>query len=59
MSELTIAEKCRLAEVSRAGFYRSRQAADPDEEDLALRDALQQLVEPSVSPRRTDVAPKT
>lgn len=44
MSELTIAEKCRLAEVSRAGFYRSRQAADPDEEDLALRDALQQLV---------------
>ena len=44
MLELTIEEKCRLAEVSRAGFYRHRQVADPDEEDLALRDALQKLV---------------
>lgn len=44
MLELTIEEKCRLAEVSRAGFYRRRQVADPDEEDLALRDALQKLV---------------
>ncbi len=44
MEQLTIGEKCRLAEVSRAGFYRHRQEKAPDEEELALRDKLQELV---------------
>jgi putative transposase len=44
MPALSIEEKCRLAEVSRAGFYRYLHAAAPAEEDLALRDRLQKLV---------------
>jgi len=41
---LTIEEKCRLAEVSRAGYYRYLQEKAPVEEDLVLRNRLQQLV---------------
>ena len=44
MPALSIEEKCRLADVSRAGFYRYLQAKAPDDEDLALRDRMQQLV---------------
>lgn len=34
---------CRLAEVSRAGFYRDWNATEPDEEEIALRDRMQTL----------------
>ena len=49
MSALTIAplgieDKCRLAEVSRAGFYRYLHTKAPGEEDLALRNRMQQMV---------------
>lgn len=43
MESLTIAEQCRLAEVSRAGFYRYQQEKEPDAAELALRHRLQQL----------------
>ena len=35
--------QCRLAEVSRAGFYRYLQQTAPEQEDLLLRERLQQL----------------
>lgn len=35
--------QCYVAEVSRAGFYRHVQAREPELEELALRDRLQQL----------------
>jgi putative transposase len=44
MPALSIEEKCRLADVSRAGFYRYLQAKAPDDEELALRDRMQKLV---------------
>jgi transposase InsO family protein len=34
---------CALANVSRASFYRSWSQAQPDEEEMALRDAIQRL----------------
>ncbi len=34
---------CRLADVSRAGFYRSWSQSQPDLEEMALRDAIQRL----------------
>ncbi len=42
MPALNIEEKCRLADVSRAGFYRYLQVKAPADE--ALRDRMQQLV---------------
>ena len=36
--------QCWLAEVSRAGFYRHLQKTEPRQEDLLLRERLQQLV---------------
>jgi hypothetical protein len=35
---------CQLAQVSRAGFYRSLQERTPVEEDMELRSAIQQIV---------------
>jgi len=40
---LTIERQCQLAEVSRAGFYRYLGHEKPKEEDLLLRERLQQL----------------
>ena len=34
---------CRLAGVSRAGFYRNWQAEAPDEEETAVRGTIQQI----------------
>jgi transposase InsO family protein len=34
---------CRTAEVSRASFYRSWAQAEPDQQEMALRDAIQRL----------------
>jgi putative transposase len=34
---------CRLAGVSRAGFYRNWKQTEPDEEEVALRDRIQRL----------------
>ena len=36
-------QQCQLAEVSRAGFYRYLQQAEPDQADLLLRARLQEL----------------
>lgn len=41
---MTIEDKCRLAEVSRAGYYRHLKAKAPEEEDVELRDRLQTMV---------------
>ncbi len=41
---LGIERMCRLAEVSRAGFYRSLQEQRPAEEDMEVRSAIQQIV---------------
>lgn len=41
--ELTIERQCQLGTVSRAGYYRSFQAAAPHEEEAELRDALQRI----------------
>jgi transposase InsO family protein len=40
---LTIERMCQLTQVSRASFYRWLKAAAPEEEDLALRDAIQRI----------------
>ena len=40
---LTVEQQCRLAEVSRAGFYRHLQQTAPKEADLLLRARLQEL----------------
>ena len=37
-------EQCWLAEVSRAGFYRHWQEREPNQEEMLLRDRLQQVV---------------
>jgi transposase InsO family protein len=42
--ELGIERMCRLAGVSRAGFYRHWQASAPRQEETGLRDAIQKLV---------------
>ena len=41
---LSIERMCRLAGVSRAGFYRSLQEQAPVEEDMEVRSAIQQIV---------------
>jgi putative transposase len=41
--ELAIETMCRLAQVSRASFYRHWSAAEPAREETALRDRLQRL----------------
>ena len=40
---MSIERKCQLAEVSRAGFYRSLRERTPAEEDMELRSAIQQI----------------
>src|SRR5690348_13733906 len=40
---LTRRRMCQLGQVSRAGFYRYRQAPEPVDRDMELRDALQRL----------------
>src|ERR1700722_12571337 len=40
---LTVEQQCQLAEVSRAGFYRYLQQAEPDQADMLLRARLQEL----------------
>ena len=41
---LSIERMCHLAQVSRAGFYRSLQAQQPVHEEMAVRSAIQQIV---------------
>jgi putative transposase len=41
---LSIERMCHLAQVSRAGFYRSLQAQQPQQEELEVRSAMQQIV---------------
>jgi transposase InsO family protein len=41
---VTIERLCRLARVSRAGYYRLWQASAPRQHDTAVRDAIQRLV---------------
>jgi transposase InsO family protein len=41
---MSVERMCQLAEVSRAGFYRSLQERAPVEEDMELRSAIQQIV---------------
>ena len=41
--ELGIERMCRLAGVSRAGYYRHWQASAPRQEETGLRDAIQRL----------------
>ena len=41
---LSIERMCHLAEVSRAGFYRSLQEREPVEEDMEVRSAIQRIV---------------
>ncbi len=40
---LSIERMCQLAAVSRAGFYRSLQEQQPQQEEMALRTAIQQI----------------
>jgi transposase InsO family protein len=40
---LSVERMCQLAQVSRAGFYRSLQEQEPDREELELRAAIQQI----------------
>ena len=40
---LTIERMCQLAQVSRAGFYRSLQEQQPVEEDMQVRSTIQQI----------------
>ncbi len=40
---LSIERMCQLAEVSRASFYRSLQEQQPQQEEMALRTAIQQI----------------
>jgi putative transposase len=41
--KLSVERMCQLAQVSRAGFYRSFQQAEPDQEEMELRTAIQQI----------------
>ena len=41
---LSIERMCYLAQVSRAGFYRSLQERVPDEEEMEVRSTIQQIV---------------
>jgi hypothetical protein len=40
---LRIERMCQLAEVSRAGFYRSLQGSQPVEEEMMVRAEIQQI----------------
>jgi transposase InsO family protein len=40
---LSVERMCQLAQVSRAGFYRSLEQQAPDEADMELRSAIQQI----------------
>ena len=40
---MSIERMCDLAQVSRAGFYRSLQADQPVEEEMAVRSAIQEI----------------
>lgn len=40
---ISVERMCQLAQVSRAGFYRSLQQAEPDREEMELRTAIQQI----------------
>jgi putative transposase len=42
--KLSIERMCHLAQVSRAGFYRSFQAQQPVQEEMEVRSAIQQIV---------------
>ena len=42
-SPIALTELCRLAEVSRAGFYRWRGAGPVEDADIELRDAIQRI----------------
>jgi transposase InsO family protein len=42
--QITIERLCRLARVSRAGYYRLWQASAPRQHDTAVRDAIQRVV---------------
>ena len=41
---LSVEQMCYLAQVSRAGFYRSLQEQMPAQEDMEVRSAIQQIV---------------
>jgi putative transposase len=41
--KLSVERMCQLAGVSRAGFYRHLVEVEPDEEEMELRDAIQQI----------------
>jgi putative transposase len=41
--ELSVERMCRLAGVSRAGYYRHWQACEPRREETGVRDAIQRL----------------
>jgi len=41
--KLSIEQMCRLAGVSRAGFYRALEAQQPEQADMELRDEIQQI----------------
>jgi len=40
---ISVERMCQLAQVSRAGFYRSLQQAEPEQEEMELRRAIQQI----------------
>ena len=40
---LRIERMCHLAQVSRAGFYRSLQESQPVEEEMVVRGAIQEI----------------
>ena len=42
---LSIERMCQLAQVSRAGFYRSLQEHQPVEEEMEVRSTIQQPIE--------------
>ena len=42
-NHLSIERMCQLAQVSRAGFYRSRAEHEPEQEELDLRSLIQQI----------------
>lgn len=42
--KLSIERMCQLAQVSRAGFYRSLQAQQPAQEEMEVRSTMQQIV---------------
>jgi putative transposase len=41
---LSIERMCQLAQVSRAGFYRYLECRVPEEEDMTVRSAIQEIV---------------